>query len=87
MRIPTHVAVFYPPPGLRTFSYEAFCVDFGNECVAPNVGTGVAGVYNNGINAASVTGLTPNTTYSCFVATITKIGAVCSKPTYVYTNL
>ena len=81
-------ADFYSPLSLKAayLNYEVFCVDFGNECTAPNVGNGVGGTYSIGLNAGSVTGLTPNSTYSCYVATIARYGAVCSNPTYVYTK-
>ena len=65
-------------------------MDFGNDCVAPNVGTGDSGLYlRRGLNTATVSGLTPYTTYSCYVATVLPagVGAVCSQPTFIYTNV
>ena len=73
-------ATFNSPKLSFKSGWEAFCVDQGENCLGAPLSDVINGTYapKKLLNSVNVTGLEPNSSYTCYVATTLKKGKICS---------
>ena len=78
----TFTAEFTTGPNLRKLDFTFKCVNETAACDAPAEGTPITAELPRDVSliSADVIGLTPNTTYWCYVLSSTKKASLCKGP-------
>lgn len=79
---------WYTGPNAISIDYNVKCVADGAACSATAVGTSATGTlpYKYSYGTATVTGLTPDTKYSCYIQVAWKDFDKCAGPYNVQTS-